>query len=397
MKMLLLDGYGMSMRIDGAKLHIKNGSEKLGEGGEEYVFSPKKIDVDNVVLYGRSGTISVDAIRWLIKHNVQITLLDWNGKLLTTMLPPESVQVKTKFAQYVSYGDMTKRIAIARKLLEAKFLRTQAVLDWLKNRYEIVNNDFSKEEELFKKAKTISELMMVEGRIAAHYWKEFKKIIPDKLEFNGRKTIEHPKGASDQVNTMLNYGYSLLEAECKKAINSAGLDVHVGFLHEMNNGKHSLAYDLQEPFRFLIDLAVISLVEREEMHKSDFIRTENYNLRLKPSGAKKLINEINEQFNTKINYVGGRRTWSYVILLKARELSHFLLEKRKKLDFRSPHEPIERVDTADIRQKILDVSYTQWEKMGFSRGTLHYMKRNARNNKPFSLNKHVIERLASQF
>jgi CRISPR-associated protein Cas1 len=37
----------------------------------------------------------------------------------------------------------------------------------------------------------------------------------------------------------------------------------VGFLHEMTPSKNSLAYDLQEPFRFLVDLAVTSLVENE--------------------------------------------------------------------------------------------------------------------------------------
>lgn len=32
---------------------------------------------------------------------------------------------------------------------------------------------------------------------------------------------------------------------------------------------------------------------------------------------------------------------------------------------------IERQDSEDIRQKILSVSYTEWESMGFSKGTLH--------------------------
>ncbi len=396
MKMLLLNGHGINLRVDSAKLHVKDGKFN-DEKPEEYVFAPKRIEYDHIIIYGQNGNISIDSIRWLIKHSVQVSILNWNGKLLTTMLPPESVQVKTKFAQYESYRDMNKRIIIARKLLDAKFLRTQAVLDWLNERYESVNTDFSKELKLFKKAKTINELMMVEGRIASHYWKEFKKIMPDKYEFQGRKTIEHPKGASDQINTMLNYGFALLEAECRKAINSAGLDVHVGFLHQMTIGKHSLAYDLQEPFRFLVDLAVISLIERNEMQKSDFVRTENYNLRLRPNGAKKLVEEINNQINTKIKYTGGNRTWSYMILIKARELAYYLIGKRKKLDFTTPHEPLIRIDTAEIRKKILDVSYTQWGKLGFSRGTLHYMKKNARNNKPFSLNKHVLERLISTF
>jgi CRISPR-associated protein Cas1 len=33
------------------------------------------------------------------------------------------------------------------------------------------------------------------------------------------------------------------------------------------------------------------------------------------------------------------------------------------------------------------------KKMGFSKGTLHYMKQNAKSNKLFTLNTHVRERL----
>jgi len=38
---------------------------------------------------------------------------------------------------------------------------------------------------------------------------------------------------------------------------------YVNFLHEMQPGKYSLAYDLQEPFWFLVDLTVITLIENE--------------------------------------------------------------------------------------------------------------------------------------
>jgi len=47
------------------------------------------------------------------------------------------------------------------------------------------------------------------------------------------------EGEVDYVNCMPNYGYLLLEAECLRAVNSLGLDAHVGFLHEMQAGKNS--------------------------------------------------------------------------------------------------------------------------------------------------------------
>jgi CRISPR-associated protein Cas1 len=47
----------------------------------------------------------------------------------------------------------------------------------------------------------------------------------------------------------------------------------------------------------------------------------------------------------------------------------------------------------EMRKKILSIPYAQWKKRGFSKGTLHYMKKNAKSEQPFSLNKHVKERV----
>ena len=66
---------------------------------------------------------------------------------------------------------------------------------------------------------------------------------------------------------------------------------------------------------------------------------------------------------------------------------------KKNIDFISPSIPLERVDNEEMREKILKISYSQWERLGFSKGTLFYMKKNAKQNKPFSINKHVQERL----
>ena len=85
--------------------------------------------------------------------------------------------------------------------------------------------------------------------------------------------------------------------------------------------------------------------------------------------------------------------WSYALLLKTRELAQYLVEKKKTVDFCKPESTIERQDSENIRQKILSISYTDWENMGFSKGTLHYMKKNAEADKPFTLNSHVRERL----
>ena len=347
---------------------------------EKYIFSPKRMDIDSVIIYGQNGNLTLDAIRWLIKHNVQISILNWDGKLLTTMLPPESTNFKTKFAQYHTFEDEKARVKIAKNFIEAKFDKTLVVLDYLKQRYPEIEYDLTEDFEKLEKAKTIKEIMGVEGGVAYKYWNEFSKAVPEKYEFDDRtgRYKTRPNGTEDMVNCMLNYGYALLEAECMRTINAVGMDVHVGFLHEMASGKNSLAYDLQEPFRFLVDLAVINLIETDKMEKKDFIRTDNYSLRLRPSGAKKLTEEFQTWMNKKVTYQDKSMMWSYVLLLKIRELAQFLNGKKRKIDFITPPYTIERQDTDEIRKRILTISYTEWKEMGFSRGTLHYMKKNAK-------------------
>ena len=124
------------------------------------------------------------------------------------------------------------------------------------------------------------------------------------------------------------------------------------------------------------------------MENKDFIRTENYNLRLRPSGAKKLINEIDKQLTKKSLFNNQQWSWRYILSEKTIELSHFLQGKKTKLEFKTEY-AIERQDSETIRQKIQSITYNEWKKKGFSKGTLHYMKQNAKSDKPFTLNKHT--------
>jgi len=66
--------------------------------------------------------------------------------------------------------------------------------------------------------------------------------------------------------------------------------------------------------------------------------------------------------------------------------------QKRKLDFVTPEFGGQRVDSHEIRQKILSISYSDWKKLGFSKEVLRYMKQNAKSNKPFTLNSHVLEK-----
>lgn len=45
------------------------------------------------------------------------------------------------------------------------------------------------------------------------------------------------------------------------------------------------------------------------------------------------------------------------------------------------------------RMKILAIPYSKWKRMGFSKGTLHYLKKNANSDRPFKVYGKVREKL----
>ena len=71
----------------------------------------------------------------------------------------------------------------------------------------------------------------------------------------------------------------------------------------------------------------------------------------------------------------------YIILLKTRELVHVVTGKKKTLNFRKPNLVLERDYTQEIRDKIMNISYTEWKNLGDSTGTLHQLKKKVEENK----------------
>ncbi len=96
-------------------------------------------------------------------------------------------------------------------------------------------------------------------------------------------------------------------------------------------------YDLQEPFRWLVDLAVIHAFESGALELHDFFFTgDDYRYRFEAEAKQRSINLFREQFNAGVTYRGRVLKWDTVIEQKANELSRFLAARATKLDFEEP-------------------------------------------------------------
>jgi len=160
------------------------------------------------------------------------------------------------------------------------------------------------------------------------------------------------------------------------------LDYSIGFLHEINQSRTSLVYDIQELFRWLIDVSVIQLLEEKKIIKSDFIITENYHTRLGEDVAKLLIEKINSNFNAKYNYKNNKQ-YSYQIILQdnLQQLSNFIVEKKKECVFDIPKLRLNRNDDLELREKVLKMTVAERERFGINKSTLWYIKKNLSERK----------------
>ena len=94
---------------------------------------------------------------------------------------------------------------------------------------------------------------------------------------------------------------------------------------------------------------------------------------------------LKESFNSGVRYKGKHWKWDTVILKKTEELGRYLLGKSESLDFTEPVPRIVRSDSLEMRKRILELNHKQAKKIGISKSTLNYLRKNARENKSFVL------------
>src|SRR3989475_237499 len=369
MNPLLISGFGTSINVDKRKLIIQN---KLKN--EKLEFYPHQISHDSIILDGHTGNITSESMRWLMKHDIQLTLLNWNGNLLATTLPEGPKSGRLRIKQYKKYQDEKTRHKIAQKIVKSKVESSFNLLKELTNFYDLditkTQKTIQKEGQMFaktldtEKTASFSNLMMYEGRIATVYFNNvsmvFAKITP-KFPFSARadKTNNRNYNAADEINALLNYGYAILESEVRKAVNASGLDYSIGFLHE--------------------------ILQEYTPKKSDFIITENYHIRLKEDIAKLLIEKIRINFNRKAPYKEKNYTYQNILYNNVQQLANFVSDNRKDIEFVIPKLEINRKDTISLKEKILSITPEDRKKLGMNKSTLWYMKNNIKKGKRIKL------------
>lgn len=266
-------------------LYITTPEAYLSKDGLNVVVSVDKeerfripiMNVESIVTFGYMGA-SPGLMKLCVDNNVALSFMTPQGRFICRVQGPTKGNVLLRKKQYSLSEDENVALHLAKLFILGKVFNTRSILQ----RYirdngadeEVVH--VVKQLEWRKKRVMQAENMDIlrgeEGQAANTYFEVFDHLILHQKEdfpFDGRNR-RPPK---DEVNAMLSFVYTLIANDVAAALESVGLDPYVGFMHTLRPGRTSLALDMMEELRaYLGDRLVLSMINRKQVTKKDFIR-----------------------------------------------------------------------------------------------------------------------------
>lgn len=241
------------------------------------------LNLEGLVLFNYFGA-TARLMAECAKRNITISFLSEYGKFLGTFYGETKGNVLLRKEQYRISDDPKKNIVFSRnfifgKLHNQKWVVERGLRDHSMRVNECVLETASRSiTENMKQALECSDvdtLRALEGNAAHHYFRAVNELIlQNKEDFIFENRSRRPP--TDPVNALLSFAYTLLTGECRHALETAGLDSYVGFMHVDRPGRASMALDLVEEMRpHFADRFVLSLINRNEITPDDFVKQES--------------------------------------------------------------------------------------------------------------------------
>ncbi len=230
-------------------------------------------EIDEVHLYGDIEVAPVLRTE-LLRRGVDTVLLTPAGSFLGRLFGAEPRWVRRRMAQYALLAIDEHRSALAQFCVVEK-LRGQRALLQRAAREAPEGGDGSaiaSLRQLIARAEdeaNVEVLRGIEGLGASMYFRGLGAAVRNPAFVFERRTRRPPE---DPFNACLSFGYTLLLRKVEAALMRAGLDVGLGALHEPLRGRPSLALDLMEPYRVLVDRMVSRLVNTRQLDAKTFVR-----------------------------------------------------------------------------------------------------------------------------
>lgn len=246
-EVIIADGYNVTVTVRDGHLCVSDGPPSAKRVRRIPRVSPMR----TLVILGKHGYTTFEAKRWLRALDVRYVETEADQE----RREPRAV-----------LGQVARPVPVARYLIGEKIQGQARVAEWF-GEAATVKRLMAACEPLGDANATLDDIRCAEGDAAREYWRMWRARmvlpwhprdlvnVPEQWTlFSGRGTLRRGKtrrnaGASDPVNAMLNYAYTVAANACTVACRAYGMEPSLGVIHEWRDDYDAFAWDLVEALR----------------------------------------------------------------------------------------------------------------------------------------------------
>lgn len=257
-------------------------------------------NIENIICFSYMGC-SPALMGKCVEKMIPINFISPQGKFLAKVVGETKGNVFLRVAQIDQFRE--NGLLLAKNTMAAKFSNARQLIrrtlhdnenlradERLKETLDILSNGI---DRVFK-ALSIEEVIGIEGNCAKAYFSIFNQLITNqKVSFIFEYRTKRPP--LDPINAMLSFVYTLATNEFAAALETVGLDSYIGFCHAMRSGRNSLACDLVEEVRCIVERFIITLLNLQIVGENDFEKQISGAVWLNAEGRKKVLSRWQEK------------------------------------------------------------------------------------------------------
>lgn len=300
----------------------KRGDRVVVEKDDATLLEIPYFKIDTVLLYG-NVQFTTQALGLLLDHGVELALLTTSGRLRGQLTPPKAKNITLRMAQYERSACEDFCLNFARELVRGKIENSAAHLRRFRHNHpEVIElSDITNLETHAAQVQSVAgieSLRGVEGTAAARYFRALQNMVPEELGFEGRRRRPPP----DPVNALLSFGYVIVGNELQALLDAIGFDPYLGFYHQVDYGRPSLALDLLEELRpALVDRLTVRILNLRLLTAEDFETHPRRGARLSRDGKKRYFEFLEQELAREWEEDGERWTFRSAFRRQAHRLA----------------------------------------------------------------------------
>jgi len=240
------------------------------------------------------------------EKGIGLTFFTPQGKLLARVQGKTRGNILLRKAQFERFANPDILLAqntVAAKLSNTRFLIRRSLRDnphtnedgMLSQCIETIEDGIERVYQITD----IETIMGIEGLCARAYFGIFDRLVlQNKDDFRMHSRTKRPP--LDPINAVLSFLYTVATSSYASALEGVGLDSSYGFYHSLRPGRDSLACDMVEEVRCIIERLTLTMINLKILSTKDFEKQESGAVYLTKDGKKKVLTQWQEKKRSTI-------------------------------------------------------------------------------------------------